>query len=107
MEELKVQVQKLSDEELKRAMVKHPLFFSKHQGYAIIKEEVEETELEMEAINISLSHFWNDIKENNGLRMLGNIEDLKEYAINLAAESIQVAAMCQKFIDSFKDTTHA
>jgi len=101
MEKLKAQVEKLSDKKLKRANKKFPLFTSHHEGYAVIKEELEEAELELEAMKISLDHVWSCIKENDKLRALGNIDDLKFYAINLAAEAIQVSAMCQKFINSF------
>ena len=72
----KTEEQRLDDifaevkEELKRATRKFGPFNSPHEGYAIIKEEVEE--------------LWDDIKANN-------------YE-NQRAESIQVAAMALRFI---------
>jgi ribosomal protein L37AE/L43A len=100
MEQLKSQVLKLADEESQRSMIKHPLFNSTHEGYAVLKEEVEEAEIEMLNIKFELDNTWGYIKRDKTDNTLTHIKNLKNYAINLASESIQVAAMAQKFIDS-------
>lgn len=43
MEKLKEAVEKAVMDELQRANASFPLFNSKHEGYAVIKEELEET----------------------------------------------------------------
>jgi len=86
------------EEELINANRKFPKFRSTHEGYAIIKEEVEEAADEMESIDSWLEQGWRYIKANQNA--IDEIVAMKQHAINLAAESIQVAAMCQKFIDS-------
>jgi len=101
MKELKSQVEQLSNEELKRAMIKKPLFISRHQGYSVIKEEVEEVEEELENVNFSLSSLWRNVKINDKETAVKHAVCLKDFAIKLAAESIQVIAMAQKFINSF------
>lgn len=102
MEQLKSQVLKLADEESQRSMIKHPLFNSTHEGYAVLKEEVEEADIEMINIKFELDNTWGYIKRDKTENALTHIKSLKEYAINLAAESIQVAAMAQKFIESME-----
>jgi hypothetical protein len=103
VKELKAQASKLSEEERKRSMLKHPLFNSTHEGYAVIKEEVEEAEAEFKYVNLTTNSMWYCVKSNNEIGALENAKILKEYAICLASEAIQVAAMAQKFIDSFEE----
>jgi len=104
MEELKLDVRILSIEELEKANKEfQPKFNSTHEGYAILKEEVEEASDELEEVQDQLKYMWDGIKRNNSTFYTTEIaKRMKTYAINLSAESIQVAAMCQKFIDSFK-----
>jgi len=101
MEELKLEVEMLAVTELERANEKFDSkFHSTHEGYAILKEEVEEAEAELKNAKMMLENCWFDIKRNTTPNR--NIIAIKNCAVNLAAESIQVAAMCQKFIDSFE-----
>ena len=98
MKELILDVKVLVDEEAERSMIKHPLFNSTHEGYAVIKEEIEEAAEELQDIDVNLEIMWNVIKNNE--KTDNYIYRIKEHAILLAAEAIQVAAMAQKFIDS-------
>ena len=101
MKELIKDVSKLINEEGKRSMVEHPFFNSTHEGYAIVKEEIEEAEVENEIVNVSLTKLWDEIKNNGSNERISSIcEVMKSHAMLNAAESIQVAAMCQKFIES-------
>ena len=102
MKELIESAEKLVNEELERANIKFPMFNSPHEGYAVIKEEIEEASNEIRETNCFLTDLWYGIKRNES--------DLKEYsqqiknrATLLACEAIQVAAMAQKFIDSSKE----
>jgi hypothetical protein len=60
--------------EYESASSKYPPFNSTHEGYAVIKEEIDE--------------LWDMVKTNKGL--LGNSEMKKE--------AIQIAAMAMRFI---------
>jgi len=101
MEELKLEVEILSIEELERANKEfQPKFNSTHEAYAVLKEEVEEAEAELKNVKMMLEDCWFDIKRNTTPNR--NIIAIKNCAINLSAEAIQVAAMAQKFIDSFE-----
>lgn len=100
MKELKEAVEKLVSEELERANKKFPMFHSVHEGYAVLKEEIEETENEVDELKMRLDYLWNNIR----LDLIGDMHADKIYnlSINAAAEAIQVAAMAQKYKDSFK-----
>lgn len=100
MKELVEQVEKLVAEEGTRSMIEHPLFNSTHEGYAVIKEEIEETEYELNVLNEMLEGAWRAIKDDR--QCDGHMIEIKKRAINTAAEAIQTAAMAQKCIDSFE-----
>lgn len=88
-------VNELVFKELNNANEKFSLFTSEHQGYAVIKEEIEEV---MDGMNLLLEIFsnaWSGIKKNEPV--FGQIRAVKEVAKNVATETIQVAAMCDKY----------
>ena len=64
---------------------------------SVNKEEVEETEEESEKMKLFVECTWGDI--TSGFPANSEIKCLKESAINAACEAIQVAAMCQKFLE--------
>lgn len=98
MNAVKEDIEKLVQKELKAANEKFPLFASNHEGYAVIKEEVEEAKECLYNVTVAIKEVWNNTKSNYDIDY--NIEALKSEAINGAIELIQVAAMAQKFIDS-------
>lgn len=96
-------VKKMVDQELKMANEQYPLFASVHEGAAVILEELEEAEDEMNKMKEAYSTLWDCVKENISLEdkyFFGDndkpADGLKKYAINCACECIQVAAMCEK-----------
>lgn len=98
MNAVREDVIKLVEKELVSANKKFPMFASNHEGYAVIKEEIEEAEECMENILTAISEVWINVKSNYGITY--DNDALKCEAINGAIELIQVAAMAQKFIDS-------
>lgn len=100
MNKVKNKLPALVDEELAAAMEEHPLFASAHEGYAVLLEEVEEAEKEVQDVRQHLDRLWNQVKvDNEGFVMHAAIY-VRTAAINLAAEAIQVAAMAQKLLAS-------
>lgn len=88
-------VNELVFKELNNANEKFPLFTSEHQGYAVIKEEVEEV---MDGMNLLLEVFaegWKNTKQNKPASELFGV--VGKLAKNVAIEAIQVAAMCDKY----------
>lgn len=68
---------RISDEiqnEFARATKKHGAFNSAHEGFAVLKEEVDE--------------LWDEVKKNGSVR---------DYA-KLRAEAVQIGAMAMRFI---------
>ena len=98
MDAIKDDVIELIEKELKSANEKFPLFASNHEGYAILKEEIEEAKDEVVWVKEKLGCMWELIKKNHDATL--EAEFLKEFAIQGAVELIQVAAMAQKFMDS-------
>ena len=88
-------VNELVFKELNSANTKFPLFPSAHHGYAVIKEEIEEV---MDGMNLLLEVFanaWAGIKKDEPV--FPQIQAVRELAKQIAVESIQVAAMCDKY----------
>ena len=100
MEELKIEIKKLAEEELERANEKFPLFHSDHEALGVLEEEVMEVDYEWKNINNCFIDFKLNVFHDMEIDKIINIENLKIHAINACAEMIQVIAMCDKFIDS-------
>jgi hypothetical protein len=110
MNAVKSEVEALVSKELASANEKFGPFNSAHEGYAVIKEEVEEAQENFDNVKIALDELWKMVKGNVPIIQLiinyendsfdrYHIEALKSEAINAAVELIQVAAMAQKFTD--------
>ena len=91
------QVRQLVEVELAAANERFPQFHSAHEGWAVIKEEMEETEEELAKMKIYLAGAWGNITSD--VQANSDIESLKQRAINAACEAVQVAAMCKKFLE--------
>ena len=95
-------VEILTFKELNSANDQFPLFHSQHEGYAVIKEEIEEAMDGMNGLLEVFSNAWAAIKKNEDatvqMKMVGTL------AQQVAIEAIQVAAMCDKFNMSLEGT---
>lgn len=100
MNAVKEDVEKLVQKELESANQRFPMFRSDHEGAAVIFEEIEETESEMRGVNRHFAGAWYSVKHDERIKAYSYINKLKNRAIDLSCEAIQVAAMAQKFIDS-------
>lgn len=92
----------LVEEELAAANAKHPPFHSAHEGYAVILEEIEETAKELANAENMIRHLWSAIRHDDSIMIKKATDVLKGYAVQAAAEAIQVAAMAEKMLDFFK-----
>lgn len=102
MNAIKHDMEALVGKELASANEQFPLFNSVHETYAIIKEELEETQDALAQAEKGLDKFWVGTKENLSQEWLSSsISDLRKNALQAAIEAVQVAAMCDKYILSF------
>ena len=75
-------------------------YHSTHEGCAVLKEEVEEAQNSMSDMLCHLSKIWNGVKENKIAFI--DIEQCKNFAIALAEEAVQCAAVCERFEETVK-----
>lgn len=87
------------EKELTAAKERFPMFASMHEAIAVIAEERDEAAAEMENVNTHLKMAWAQVKLNNQTA-LNCIARLKFDAEKLAVEACQVAAMCEKAVQS-------
>lgn len=104
MEQIKSEIERIAKDELKRANEKFPLFHSKHEGFAVILEEIWESENEFEYIK----HFFKELKwsvfcDHPKHELKSDVKALKNTAVKACAELVQVIAMCDKFIISMDE----
>ena len=100
MTKLKEELVKAANNELNRANEKFPVLNSKHEGAAVIYEELEESKEALEILESSFMCMWDDVRGKETPCFLEDeIKPLKiaDEAINLACEAIQTAAMFMKY----------
>ena len=90
------ELRKLVELELEAANRENPPFHSAHEGYAVILEEADEAQAELEALLAWVRALWKDIKMNAG-KARSLTAGIEYRAVRLAAEALQVAAMARKF----------
>lgn len=83
-------------EELAAANVIHSAFHSLHEGWAVLKEEIEEAHDEYTRLSTMLWDMWNAVKRDATAEALEDASNIELFATNLAAEAIQAAAMARK-----------
>ena len=104
MNAVKSDVEKLVQKELESANQRFPMFRSDHEGSAVICEEIQEAEYEIECVKDRFEELWRSVKNDLSSEWIAELNvALMKRATNLACEAIQVAAMAQKFIDSQKE----
>lgn len=93
------QVRELVKVELAAANEKFPPFHSAHEGWAVMLEEIKELQQEVQSISLSNEAVFDYIMKNSNHLADTFVRHIKMYAAKAACEAIQVAAMCQKFLD--------
>lgn len=97
MQELIDKVQELVAFELGRANTIHPpRFNSYHEAYAVILEEMQEAENEIDSLKRFMCAMWEHVKSDYDEAIESLLPSMECKAIAAAAELIQVAAMARK-----------
>ena len=86
------------EEELEHIRAVHGnQYNSLHEGYAVLLEEVEEAENELERVKEELSDLWLCIKQNDNEGATNALRRIATHSHFLIQESVQVAAVTNKF----------
>lgn len=97
---MREQIEKLVDEELDRANAKFPQFASRHEGWAVLREEVLKAKEEMDIVN-ALSGEDRMFSAIMGKWQRTSDQDFNigiyKHTILAITELVQVAAMCKKY----------
>ena len=97
MDVIKSDVRKLVNKELNAANKRFRPFASPHEGQNIVREELEEVEQALAPLKLHIeTRMWNAVKANKTISQ-EELHEIREMAIHLAVEAIQVAAMVKKF----------
>lgn len=85
--------------EYQNAVNNYGLYYnSKHEGYAVLKEETDEARDEMNKVRDFMYDAWGCVKLNNGNDFIANVNQIRNNARNLALEAVQIAAVCDKIL---------
>lgn len=104
MDKILEKMEAAEEAEYEKILAKWGVFHSAHEGYSVLLEEVEEAQEEMESLGADMKSFWRMIREDNDTEAENIAEMMYQDAIRGAAELIQVAAVCKKFIESTEVT---
>lgn len=72
---------------------------SLHEGYAVLLEEVEETEEFCLELKCKSQNFWRKLRYNREEYIESILLSMQKDAIDAACEAIQVAAVCRRILD--------
>lgn len=104
MDKILEKMEAAEEAEYEKILAKWGVFHSAHEGYSVLLEEVEEAQEEMESLGADMKSFWRMIREDNDTEAVNIADMMYQDAIRGAAELIQVAAVCKKFIESTEVT---
>lgn len=97
-EKLKIE---LIREEFRQANASHgESFHTAHEGYAVILEEVEEASECMATLHHTMGELWTNIRNDHTPQLQNDVRRIRRAAECLIVEAAQIAAMCQKFLNS-------
>ena len=73
-------------------------YHSLHEGYAVLKEEIEEATNNLEYIKDNFADLWNNVKSDDELSVKAQARFVAFGAVQLALEAVQVAAVARKIL---------
>lgn len=99
MESLMKAIYDMAKEEYERANSSHgPIAFA-HEGWALVKEELEETQEELDDVEGYIAGMWDNIRLDDLPEAKSKATLAWAAAIRCACEAVQVAAVCYRFMD--------
>lgn len=105
MKLLREAVTELTAQEYTRAAAAHGgAANSPHEGYALIREELEESQEQLDRAGQLLGQLWHEVRADELQFMPHYLQEIRETAILGACELIQTAAMAEKTLAGLKLT---
>lgn len=99
VESMKEKIRAMVDMELYEAQrVNGRYFNSNHEAYAVILEEMQEAQAELDFVKVFVDEIWENVMLDKNIRF--QAEKARQSALFLIYEVIQLTAMIQKAIDS-------
>lgn len=97
MKKLLANLEPVIAKELVEANDNYPQFASRHEGMAVIEEEVWEAKDAFVSLDAQFNTFRYNVFTDEYEIISEDVQLMREHAVNLACEAIQVAAMCDKW----------
>ena len=88
--------------EYDKAVREHPPFSSLHEGWAVMREEQEETFKEVTGAAADLNAMWEHVKQDDVACSLNAARNIQAHALAAMMEAAQLAAMARKMMDYCK-----
>jgi hypothetical protein len=99
--QIQAEVERLVEIERERSYeIGNGRFNSAHEGYAVIREEVEEAEEEAKQLKMQLGIMWHYTRTNEQKNCDRITRAMYDTALKAAYEAIQIAAMAKKYLES-------
>ena len=76
-------------------------YASIYEAYAILKEECEECKEDVDSISELLDDIWKEVRHDDVTEL--DIDQMRETALCLAEEAVQVAAVSLRFLNTIKE----
>jgi len=90
--------------ELRNIVKKYgPTYHSEHEGFAVLMEECQEAAECDKDMQHSLEELWKSIRENDISAF--ELSQVQGFAKCLAEEAVQVAAVCERFMETLRKNT--
>ncbi len=87
--------------ELRNIVKKYgPTYASEHEGFAVLMEECQEAAESDKDMQEHLEKLWTSIRQNEFSNF--ELSLIYNFAIGLAEEAVQVAAVCERFMETVK-----
>lgn len=100
MDKILEKMEAAAEAEYEKILAKWGVFHSAHEGYGVLLEEAEEAQEEMESLREDMKALWGKIREDAEDEAAEIAEEIYNDAMKCAAELMQVAAVCLRFINS-------
>lgn len=101
-DQTKIKIEEIIQEERGDADRKYPLFSSLHEGESVMREEIEEVSEVLDEIMDAHNWIWKAVRANKSETVKSAAEIIAKLSRELIAESVQVAAVAGKIVDSIE-----